>query len=334
VHTAFVLAAGFGTRLRPLTEVLPKPLVPVCGVPILSYALAGCARHGLDRVVVNAHHLADALASWEGEREGVRITLSVESPEILGTGGGLRQVRHLLAERFVVVNGDVLNDVDLAGLLAEVPEGGAAMALRPHPDAARYGVVAADATGTVVRLASVAEAEPEGPVDEGTHFTGVHAMHRDALDRVPDGFACIVRTAYKQLVPKRRVRGLRHEGLWLDVGDPAAYLEANLAALRGLALPLDPFARAAWWRSEGRSGGDPGWVAHAEVVGSAWVGEMACVGRALVEDCVIGAGAAVAHGASIRRCVVWDEAEVPAGDWSDTIFYGEGTFHVEHRAES
>ena len=66
MHQAFVLAAGFGTRLRPLTTLKPKPLVPVCGVPMLSYALALCARHGLSPVVVNAHHLADQLRPWAG----------------------------------------------------------------------------------------------------------------------------------------------------------------------------------------------------------------------------------------------------------------------------
>ncbi len=329
-HSAFVLAAGFGTRLRPLTSVLPKPLVPVCGVPMLSYALALCARHGLDRVVVNAHHLAEALASWEGEREGVHVTLSVEAPEILGTGGGLRQVRHLLAERFAVVNGDVLSDVDLSALLAAVPDGGAAMALRPHEEAERYGIVAADASMRVVELAKVACAEPEGEGEAArdTHFTGVHAMHRDTLDLVPEGFACVVRTAYKELVPLRQVKGLRHEGLWLDVGDPAAYLAANLAALSGLQLPVDPFERAVWWKSGERSGGDPGWVKRAEVRGDCWVGNSACVGSARMEDCVIGEGAAVAHGASMKRCVVWDAVEVPKGDWENAIFYREGVLRL------
>ena len=86
---AFVLAAGFGTRLRPLTEVVPKPLVPVCGVPLLSWSLALCAHHGMRRVIVNGHWLPDALTPWAGEHEGCHVTLSIEQPEILGTGGGL-----------------------------------------------------------------------------------------------------------------------------------------------------------------------------------------------------------------------------------------------------
>jgi len=212
---AFILAAGFGTRLRPLTNHRPKPLVPVCGIPMLTYALALCHRHGLREVVVNAHHLGEKLRQWEGLHEGVRVSLSIEEPEILGTAGGLKLVADRLAPTFVVVNGDVLTDVDLHTLRALVPPDGGAMALRPR-GADRYGVVAADATSTVVELVDVARATPVGEVDRTTHFTGVHALARSTLGLVPEGYACVVRTVYQALVPGRSVRALHHDGLWLD----------------------------------------------------------------------------------------------------------------------
>ncbi len=312
--TAFILAAGFGTRMRPLTEVVPKPLVPVCGVPLLSWSLALCAQHGLTDVIVNGHWLADALAPWEGEHEGCRVRLSIEEPEILGTGGGLKRVAPLLAERFVVLNGDVLHAVDLGALLDAVPAAGGAMALRPDPvEAPRYGIVAADATGTVVRLTTLASATPEGAVATDTHFTGIHALDRAALDRVPEGFACIVRTAYQQLVPLRRVGATRYTGPWLDCGDPPAYLETNLAVLRGEVVgAVDPFARAAYAvRSDGSVVGDPAVVAGATVEGAVWVGEGAAIGAgAVLRDAVIGAGAKVAPGAELVESVVWDAVEI------------------------
>lgn len=317
MYDAFVLAAGFGTRLQPLTHHLPKPLTPVCGVPLLAYSLAGAASTGLTKVVVNAHHLAETLAAWEGDREGVRVALSVEQPDILGTGGGLQKVASKLNKRFVVLNGDVLHDVALSALLAAVPEGGGALALRAHADAARYGVVAADATGTVVRLSSVARAEAVGAVDESTHFTGIHAMDREALRRIPaEGFACVVRTAYAALVPARMVAGLRHHGLWLDIGDVPAYLEANLALLRGvLGAPIEPMARASFGRRGGRPWGDARVVEKAEVEGDLWVGEGAEIGRARLCDSVVGEGALVETGATLREVVVWAGTRVPAGDW-------------------
>ena len=166
---AFVLAAGLGTRLRPLTEHRPKPLVPVCGVPLLAYSLRLCARHGLSRVVVNAHWLSEQVEAWAGLHEGVNVTVSTEKPEVLGTGGGLRKVMHELDPVFVVLNGDVLHDVDLTALVATVRPGGAAMALRKYPDGDhRYGIVAADSANTVWRITSLASIEPEGDANEDT----------------------------------------------------------------------------------------------------------------------------------------------------------------------
>lgn len=323
---AFVLAAGFGTRLRPLTEHRPKPLVPVCGVPLLSYALAHCARHGLREVVVNAHHLAHQLEPWAGEREGVNVAISVE-PDILGTGGGLKHVAGRLAERFVVVNGDVLTDVDLSALRAAVPAGGAAMALRAVPGAGGYGVVAADAGGTVVHLTSLAKAGE--PVRTDTHFTGIHAMDRAALDRVPEGFACVVRTAYTALVPERKVVGVLHEGLWLDLGTPSAYFDACFAVLdRKVRPPLDPFPRAAWARSGGYAMGDREAIATARVEDDAWIGTGAEVSGARIRHSIVGEGARLARGVDLVDCVVWDGVTVGPGRYERAIFYDGGVRYV------
>ncbi len=324
MNTAFVLAAGFGTRLRPLTTLRPKPLVPVCGMPLLSYSLALCAKHGLRDVIVNAHWLAEQVEMWSGLHEGCTVTVVSETPEILGTGGGLKNVVAQLAERFVVLNGDVLHEVDLGALLRAVPQAGGALALRPDPqNAPRYGVVAADDSGTVVQLASVAEAEPEGAVDRTTHFTGIHALDRAALERVPTGFSCIVRTAYRELVPQRRVAGIRYTGPWLDAGDPAAYLDTNLQVLRGqVRAALDPFPRAGFARdASGRVYGDPSLVAGAVVTGPVWVGRGARVapGAHLVES-IVGAGASISAGTSLERSVVWEDVSVPDGSWVDAVY--------------
>lgn len=329
MNQAFVLAAGFGTRLKPLTAHRPKPLVPVLGVPMLAYALALCAKHGLRRVVVNGHYLPEQLEPWAGEHEGVFVTLSIETPDILGTGGGLKHVAHQLDERFVVVNADVLNTVDLAALRAAVPNGGAAMALRTA-DADHYGVVAADSTHTLVELRHYAQAVPEGAVDRSTHFTGIHGLHRDALDRVPEGFACIVRTAYTELVPERRVKAIRHDGLWLDIGDPGAYLDANLALLRDASdLPLDPFSRAAYAKTGRSEHGSIDALGDATVEGTAWVGKNANLGQDVVlRDAVVGEGATVPNNTVLERCVVWDGATVPPGHHRDVIVHDGGVLQV------
>lgn len=314
MNQAFVLAAGLGTRLRPLTEHRPKPLVPVCGVPLLAWSLALCRRAGLRRVVVNAHWLAEQIERWAGDREGCHVEVVVESPDLLGTGGGLRNVRHRLAERFVVLNADVLHDVRVEALLEQVPEGGAVMALRPDAlEAPRYGIVAADSTDTVTELTTLARAEAVGDVARDTHFTGIHALHREALDLLPEGPSCIVRTAYTQLVPQRRVRAVRYAGPWLDAGDPKAYLEANLAVLEGrVRLALDPFERAAIGvDGEGNVRGRiPEGI---RVEGPVWIGPGAEIGEgARLRRCVVGPGAVVPPGAHLEDAVVWDGVRAPA----------------------
>lgn len=317
MYQAFVLAAGLGTRMRPLTEHRPKPLVPVCGVPLLSYSLALCARHGLREVVLNAHWLAEQVEMWTGEHEGVHVSVSTERPDVLGTGGGLRKVASLLAPRFVVLNGDVLHNTDLTALLAVLPDGGAAMTLRRDPEnAPRYGIVAQDSAGHIVELTTVARAEPQGAVDRTTHFTGIHAMTTDALQLVPaSGFACVVRTAYRSLVPEHKVTALLADGPWLDAGDPESYLDANLQVLSGRhVLPLDPFARAAFARTgDGRTFGDRTAAGGAEIRGACWIGHGAKLGEGVtLRDTIIGEDAAVADGADLDRVVVWDGLVAPA----------------------
>ncbi|MFK7929984.1 MAG: sugar phosphate nucleotidyltransferase [Myxococcota bacterium] len=319
MHDAFVLAAGFGTRLKPLTLVRPKPLVPVCGVPMLSYALALCATHGLERVMVNAHYLGDQLVPWAGRHEGIRVTINQESPDILGTGGGLKAVEAQLAPKVVVVNADTLCDVDLTALRAAVPDGGGAMALRVDPaDAAeRYGVVAYDDEDRITDLKKLAVVDPVGRVHTDAHFTGIHALDRQMLNHVPDGFSCIVRTAYIAEVPRRNVVAVRHGGTWLDVGDPQAYLQTNLAVLHGLVnLPLDPWDRAAGGVRVGEQSTVDGGVLH----GPVWLGQGAKV-HGSARRSIIGAGAHVPSGADLDECVVWEGVHVPAGVHRRQVFH-------------
>jgi NDP-sugar pyrophosphorylase family protein len=329
MHSAFILAAGFGTRLRPLTALRPKPLVPVCGIPMLEYVFSMCRRYGLKRVIVNAHFLSEQITAYAGDRDGLFVTVSVEQPEILGTGGGLKRVCEQLGSRIVVLNGDVLCDVDLHELLERVPPGGAAMALRAHPEDAlnRYGIVATDSEDRIVDLKTMAMTAPIGPVRRDSHFTGIHALDREVLDRVPEGFGCIVRTAYLELVPERKLVGTHHTGVWLDVGDPLAYLETNLSVLRQeIQLDLDPFAHASCWVSkQGRGGEAP----DVNVSGSVWVGDgVEFAPDVCLEDTVVGSHVTILSGTKLKECVVWDGAKVPAGVWSRRIFYGSDSLQI------
>lgn len=210
--TAFVLAAGLGTRLRPLTLTTPKPLLPVGGRPMLDRVLDQLRAHGHEEVVVNAFWLADRIVEWAADKPGVRVI--VEAPAILGTGGGLKNAAPYLADRFVVVNGDILSDIDLTALWdVDAP---AVMALRRQESPVHTGVSLRD--GVVTGIAGVV-----GEGDPALHFTGVHVLRKEVLAHVPDGEACIVRTAYKALIPTGVVRGVVHGGRWNDIGTLAEY---------------------------------------------------------------------------------------------------------------
>ncbi len=301
MHTAFLLAAGFGTRLRPLTLARPKPLLPVCGIPMLDFALAHVRAHGHEKVLVNAHYLWEQVAEWAHRNNA---TLQVELPIVLGTGGGLRAALDQLGDSVVIVNADILSDVDLTALVDAMPDDGASMALRPSPDAADIGPVEADSDGTVVRITSVV---PSDEGIQGTHFTGVHAMSNAAVSRIPaDGEQCVVRTVYRAMVPERRVGHTRHTGAWVDVGKPLAYLEANLAVLDGsVVTPIDPWSR-------GERGPD-----------GSWIGPDARLDGA-VSHSVVGAGAVVPADADLTDCVVWDGVTVPPGSYRRAVIYDGG----------
>jgi mannose-1-phosphate guanylyltransferase len=285
---------------------------------MLDYAAALCQKHGIDAAVVNAHWLPEQVEAW-AEAHAMDLKVSRELPDILGTGGGLKRAAPWLDEGFVVVNGDILCDVDLAALLDALAKHDAlaAMALRV-PDAGQsYGVVAADQDAIVVDLVGLGTAEPHGEVDRSTHFTGVHALRRSLLESLPQGESCIVRQGYAPRIADRVVASIRHSGTWFDVGTPQAYLQANLLAVsRELSLPLDPFAHAS----------TEDYSAHTR--GDVWIGPGAVLepGCTVGPRAIIGAGAIVERGATVVDSVVWDGCRVPAeASLKGAIVYDQGT---------
>ena len=312
-----VLAAGLGTRLRPLTDLLPKPAVPVAGLPLLQFALARMRAAGARRAVVNAHHLAgemERVAEEAGRGAGLEVAISHE-PVIAGTGGALRQARSLLGEARAVVlwNGDVLFDLDLEGVLAAHRASGAlsTMVLAPMPPGANYATVEVDRSMAVRRIAGHG---PGGADLLPLHFTGVHVLSPDLLDRVPgEPFACDVnRHVYPPLLERGQVRAVVAGGYWNDLGTPARYLQANLDVLTGAAPVLlqgaEPFAAL-------REAGSRAWVAPDAEVDA---------GATLVGPVLVGRGCRVPAGAWVERAVLWPGTELRPGErLVDAVAAGE-----------
>jgi NDP-sugar pyrophosphorylase family protein len=232
IHRAMVLAAGRGTRLAPLTDRVPKPLMSVAGRPMLVHILEFLRAGGIDEVVINLHHLGHLIEQeiGDGKRFGVRVRYSWE-PQILDTGGGIKQAEPMLAgEPFVVTNGDSLLELPLRDLVEfhRVRGGIATMAVRPAPDAALWGLIELDAEDRVRRVVGL----PEGPLDlplRGFMFPGLHVFESRVFAWMDPGASFgVVRETYPRLLrADERIHGFVTRARWVTIDTPEGLAAAE-----------------------------------------------------------------------------------------------------------
>jgi NDP-sugar pyrophosphorylase family protein len=234
---AMILAAGLGTRLRPLTNTMPKPLLPVAGTPLIVWNLLLLKRHGFHEVIINLHHLGPMIerALGNGSKYGLRIWYSQE-PVILGTGGGIKQAEpNFSGEPVLILNGDTLVEIDLDELCAFHRQRGAAatLVLRADPDAARWGLVE---MGDDLRIARITgRGRSESATTHPRMFAGIHILHPRLLRDVPKGKESSIIDAYvSAILQGEPVLGFDHAGYWSDVGTPERYAQAEQDAADGL----------------------------------------------------------------------------------------------------
>lgn len=227
---AVILAAGFGSRLRPLTDQVPKPLLQAGGCPLIAYSLALVRAAGIRDVVVNLHHRGDLIraALGDGAAYGVHIRYSEENP-ILETGGAIRHAEPLLAgEAFVVLNSDIVIDLDLRALIAWHGARGAlaTMVLRADPEAARYGAIEIDAEQRIRRFLGqpATVAAPLTPL----MFTGVHVFEPGVFAHLGHGRFSITRETYPAMLRAGcPLFGYVFDGYWRALDTPAGLAEAR-----------------------------------------------------------------------------------------------------------
>ncbi len=271
--SAMVLCAGLGTRLRPLTDELPKPLVPVGDRPLLAHVAGRLRAAGFSKAVVNTHHLPEAFASHLAE---IPLDLHlVHEPVIRGTAGGVAGARALLGPGPVLVhNGDIIGAPPIGALLAAAGEG---MCLAVAPRPAGQGSVGLAADASVVRL----RGEVFGQEVAGGDYVGVAAVGRRCLSELPDQGCLIGDWALPELRRGGRLTAVAASSEWTDAGDLASYVAANLSWLEQHSGP----APASWV--------DP----------SARVDPDITVGQS-----VVGRGARVTGSGRLSQCVVWPGA--------------------------
>ncbi len=230
-----ILAAGLGTRMRPLTDTTPKALIDVGGRPLIDYALRTLVAAGIRDVVVNLHHLGDQVRTTvgDGSRWGARILYSDEA-ELQGSGGGIRQARQLLEDgTFVALNADTLAGVELAPLIAEHRRRGAVatMVLRKDPQMDSYGVIGTRADGRIQRFLKHAAPGTDDVESERFMFTGVQILEPRVFDFMVQGPFSITEVTYpRMLAAGEALYGAAFSGPWLTVGTPQerAHAEAEL----------------------------------------------------------------------------------------------------------
>ncbi len=230
---AVILVGGEGTRLRPLTSTIPKPVVPLVDRPFISYMLEWLRRHGVDDVVMSCGFLASGVRNVLGDGSGVGIRLRyVEEPRPLGTGGAVKFAESLLDERFFMLNGDILTDLDLGAQLAQHEQTGArgTLALIGVDDPSAYGLVRLDEHHAV---SDFLEKPSPDQIDTNLVSAGAYVLERDVLELVPpEANASIERDVFPALVGDG-LYGYPGEGYWLDIGTPERYLQATFDILDG-----------------------------------------------------------------------------------------------------
>ncbi len=236
---AMILAAGFGTRMRPLTETLPKALVPVAGRPLIEYTLLFVKSHGVEEVVINLHHLGHLLRDvlGDGSAYGLRITYSPEDP-LLDTGGGIKKAQPFLdGAPFLVLNADTILDFDLTAFLAAHRQTHAigTLLLRPNPDEEQYGLIETDQRGVIRRIrGEPSEIEINEPLSRFM-FTGCQVLAPRIFEVMPtDRALSTTHALYPQLIRAgETLQGVVHTGPWMVVDDAEGIKRATKAIVSG-----------------------------------------------------------------------------------------------------
>lgn len=304
-----MLCAGLSTRLGTLGAERPKPMLPVCGIPILRYGIANLVAHGITEIVINTHHKGEVIRNeiGDGSAFGARIQYIAE-PTLLGTGGGIKHALPLLDpqgrdEPFLSLNGKLIFDLDISAVIAAYKQAAAAhpvlgmMVVRRVSDAKAWGAVDVSPQGRIENILG----------DGDFMFCGVHVTQPSVMARLPDGESDTIRHGYLPwLRAGELVLAYEHvNGYFAEHSTPERYLESNWALLRGTPLRNPPSPRL--------SGIDPTANIHhsAVVVEPVKIGAQATIGPHVTVGpyAIIGAGARI--DSSVAHAVVWDGATNP-----------------------
>jgi NDP-sugar pyrophosphorylase family protein len=299
---AMILAAGFGTRLKPLTLSLPKPMFPVLNRPLLEHTLNLLSTQGIQDIIVNVHHLPNKIIEHFGDGSdfGVRLQFSREE-EILGTAGGIKMAQSFLeGESFLVINSDVLADIDLNKVLSFHKEKNSCLTLVVRKDAhpEKYKPIELAEGGRITRFVDASIKEP--PVTtQRVMFTGIQIMEPEIFSRIPSGkFFGTAEDVFPNMIKEELpVYGILHEKYWIDMGTRETYIQAQADALEGK-LTLKT--------SSSRNPEGPLMVPPVHIGKDCEISNDAQIGPHVV----LGDGCRIRSGAVVENSILWDGATI------------------------
>lgn len=306
---AVIMAGGFGTRLRPLTMNIPKPMVPMANLPMMHHIVNLLKKHSITEIASLLYFQPEKITSYFGNGEKFGISMNyVQAQADYGTAGSVRNAAHLLGERFLVISGDVLTDFDISAALHFHESRGAkaTIILTKAPNPLQFGIVMTDADGKITRFL---EKPTWGEVFSDTINTGIYIVEPEVLDMIPyqqdfdfskDLFPLMLRKG----IP---LYGYVADGYWQDVGNLDQYIQAHHDILAGkVALDFDG-------RREGSAiiSHTAKVAATAKLKGTVIVGDNATIGEyAELENVVVGAASSIGNGAKIANSVIWQRVAV------------------------
>jgi mannose-1-phosphate guanylyltransferase len=318
-----VLAAGLGTRLRPITYEMPKPMVPVLNRPVMEHILRLLARHGFTETIANLHWFPDVIQGYfgDGSKFGVELTYSHEE-RLLGTSGGVRNVADFLGESFLIISGDALTDVDLKAMreFHESHDGIATLATKRVEDTSQFGVAI---TGSDGRIQGFQEKPDPAEALSDLANCGIYMFRSEIFDFFPEpgtskaagpgdppGFADWAMDVFPRLL-EGDVPFYSHEidAYWNDIGNLDELRESTLDALSG-AVEVERQGEVLDGYRSGEAVGDEG-----PLLGPVLLAEGCEIGDDVRIDgpSVIGEGARIGAGSRLREVIALPGAEIPAG---------------------
>ncbi|MBU6427607.1 MAG: NDP-sugar synthase [Cyanobacteria bacterium REEB65] len=331
---AILIAGGEGTRLRPLTFRTPKPLLPLCGKPIIAYQIDLCRSHGIRDIVINLHYLADSLEEYlgDGSRLGVRLEYSRER-EPLGTAGAVKLAEpYFDGDAMLVFNGDVLTDLNLSRLLDfhRANDAIATLTTTEVADPTPFGLIVSDDRGRIIRFLEKPSREEAQQYGERFYINaGTYVLQPEVFSKIPaERSWSFERQVFPGLLEDgQRLFAFAGKTYWRDVGSPASYLAAHRDLLSGaIAHPEDwsPWPDAVAPRAYLAPGAEiPDGVSISGGPSFVSSGVQLQPGVHLEDHCVLGQGAILGGGVRLRGTIVGGGTEIGSSCEISSSIIGE-----------